>query len=171
MVAVPDYEASLALVLRDTNGLYAVYFNRKYGFTGHLWQARFYSCVLDESHFWTAVRYVERNPVRAKMVLRAEDYRWSSAAAHCLRRQDPLLTDLGSIPPLIADWSMWLADEEDPAELAAIRRNTGTGRPWGDKAFLEKLEARLGRPVTPQKRGRKPQSQSVLSTLSNRREA
>jgi len=98
MVAVPESETSLALVLRDTMVFNAVYFNRKYGFTGHLWQARFYSCVLGESHFWRAVRYVERNPVRAKMVLRGEDYRWSSAAAHCLRQEDPMLTDLGSNP-------------------------------------------------------------------------
>jgi len=57
------------------------------------------------------------------MVLRAEDYRWSSAAAHCLRREDPVLTDLGSIPPLISDWSTWVADEEDPAELTATRKS------------------------------------------------
>ncbi len=85
LIAVPTYETSLAFVMRDTSGLYAIYFSN-YVFSGHLWQARFYSCVLDEDHFWSAIRYVERNPVRARMVGRAEDYRWSSARAHCLKR-------------------------------------------------------------------------------------
>jgi len=161
LIAIPQYENSLALVLRDTNGLYALYFNRKYGFSGHLWQARFYSCVLDEARFWSAVRYVERNPVRAKMVVRAEDYRWSSAAAHAAGKPDNLLTPL-EVPPLISDWSAWLADEDDPAELKAIRYCTGTGRPWGSKGFLERLEAQLGRPVIPGKRGRKPSAKCPL---------
>jgi len=154
LIAVPQYETSLALVLRDTNGLYALYFNRKYGFSGHLWQARFYSCVLDEFHLWSAIRYVERNPVRAGLVIRAEQYSWSSAAAHCLSKQDDLLTPV--VPPLlICDWSAWLAGEDDPNELKAIRRNTGTGRPLGSRSFLQHLEILLDRPLMPCKRGPK----------------
>jgi len=156
LIAVPQYETSLALVLRDTNGLYAVYFNRKYGFSGHLWQARFYSCVLDELHLWSAIRYVERNPVRAGLVRRAEDYLWSSAAAHCLAKPDALLAPVEPASPLIPDWSAWLAGQEDPSELKAIRINTGTGRPLGSKSFLQHLEVLLGRPLVPRKRGPKP---------------
>ena len=52
----------------------------KYAFSGHLWQARPFSCVLDEQHFWAAIRYVERNPVRAEMVGCAEDAFGSSKA-------------------------------------------------------------------------------------------
>ena len=96
LIAVPTYETSLTFVMRDASGLYAVYFNSKYGFSGHLWQARFYSCVMDEDHVWSAIRYVERNPVRAKMVSEAENYPWSSAAAHSLSQPDPLLAPLQS---------------------------------------------------------------------------
>ena len=59
---------------------------------GHLWQGRFKACVLDEAHLWNAVRYVEQNPVRAGIVNRAEDYKWSSAAAHCGLREEPILS-------------------------------------------------------------------------------
>jgi putative transposase len=65
LIVVPEAARSLSDTMRDTHGTYAVMFNRKYGFSGHLWQARFYSCILDDAHLWHAVRYVERNPVRA----------------------------------------------------------------------------------------------------------
>jgi len=161
LVAVPGDENSLAFALRDTSGLYATYFNRKYGYSGHLWQARFFSCVLDEQRYWPVIRYVERNPVRARMVSRAEDYSWSSAPAHCCGQTDPLVTPFER-PQLIADWSAWLADEEEGAELKAIRLHTRTGRPLGSESFLKELEARLGRPITPQKRGPKPKGDASL---------
>jgi len=92
LVAVPVRKASLALALRDTHAVYAMRFNALAGVTGHLWQGRFYSCPLDEAHLWAAVRHVERNPVRAGLVSHAGDYPWSSAAAHCGRAGDPLLS-------------------------------------------------------------------------------
>ena len=102
LIAVPEHEDSLGKTMRDTHGPYASYFNRRYGFCGHLWQARFYSSPMDDGHFWEAVRYVENNPVRAGIVERAEDYPWSSAAAHCGLREDLLLllfdTDTRLIP-------------------------------------------------------------------------
>lgn len=165
LIAVPQYESSLALVLRDANGLYALYFNRKYGFTGHLWQARFYSCVLDEDHFWSAIGYVERNPVRARMVVRAEEYRWSSAAAHCLDKPDSLLTPLGPTPRLISDWSAWLAEEDDGEELKAIRMSTRIGRPFASQSYLEQLERELGRTLLPRRRGRRPGSAAARAEL------
>ena len=77
-VAVPARGDSLTKAFQRVHGDYANYFNGKYSVTGHLWQGRFKASVLDERHLWNAVRYVERNPVRAGLVRRAEDYRWSS---------------------------------------------------------------------------------------------
>jgi len=51
--------------------------------SGHVWQGRFYSCPLDQSHLWTALRYAELNPVHLGMVEAAERWPWSSAAVHC----------------------------------------------------------------------------------------
>lgn len=50
--------------------------------TDNLWQNRFFACMVGPDHLWAAITYVERNPVRARIVRRAEDYRWSSAIAH-----------------------------------------------------------------------------------------
>ena len=82
LIAVPKRQDSLAMLLRRVHGRYAQYFNARAGRSGHLWQNRFFACMLDEEHLWTALSYVDRNPVRAGMVRWAADYRWSSAAAH-----------------------------------------------------------------------------------------
>ena len=126
-----------------------------YGQGGHLWQGRFYSTALDESHLWAAARYVERNPVRAGLVKRAEDYAWSSAAAHCGRRSDPVLGSDWPPAGVVADWSAWLAIEQEPQEIKTIRERTMTGRPCGHTPFLERLETILGRALKPKKPGRK----------------
>jgi putative transposase len=156
LIAVPKHEFSLARALRDTHTVYSMRFNRRREVTGHLWQGRFYSCPLDDDHMWAAVRYVERNPVRAGLVSRAEDFEWSSAAAHCGLRRDKILAD--EFPPhgVITNWSDWLRDEEDDAKVESIRRNTGTGRPCGSASFIDQLETLIGRILRPQKRGRKP---------------
>jgi len=83
LVATPHGADSLAKAVGRTHWRHSQAINRLHGRSGHLWQGRFYSCALDRPHFWAAVQYVERNPVRARLVRRAWDYAWSSAAAHC----------------------------------------------------------------------------------------
>ena len=82
LVAMPSTQVALSRTLRDTHTAYASYINRREGVSGHLWQGRFFSSVLEDAHLWAAVRYVERNPVRAGLVTQAIDYPWSSAAAY-----------------------------------------------------------------------------------------
>ncbi len=130
-VSIPKNESSLALTMRDLLGPYASYFNRRYGLNGRLWQGRFHSAVLDECHFWAALRYVERNPVRAGIVQYAEQYPWSSAPAHCGLLQDPLLSSLPAGAALIGNWSDWLSAGDSHTELDLIRKRTKTGRPCG----------------------------------------
>jgi putative transposase len=82
LVVVPGRSDSLAVLFRRANGRYAQYLNARRHRTGHLWQARFYSCPLSASHLRSALRYIEQNPCRALMARAPEEYRWSSAAAH-----------------------------------------------------------------------------------------
>jgi putative transposase len=82
LVAIPEKEESLAKAIGRTHFCYSQYINRFHNRSGHLWQGRFYSCALDERHFWLAMRYVELNPVRAKICRKPWRYEWSSAAAH-----------------------------------------------------------------------------------------
>jgi len=82
LVGIPGREDSLSVLMRRVHGRYAQYYNARTRRTGHLWQNRFFACVLGPDHLWLALAYVERNPVRAGMVRRAADYAWSSARAH-----------------------------------------------------------------------------------------
>jgi Transposase IS200 like len=92
-VSVPIEADSLTKVFNTLHMRYSQHTNRKTKATGHLWQGRFFSCILDEKHLYACIRYVENNPVRAGLVKRAEEYRWSSAASHVLRKDDPILSD------------------------------------------------------------------------------
>lgn len=145
-VVVPKFEDGLSLAFRDTHTSYATGINRRRRLSGHLWQGRFFSCPLDDAHLWAALRYVERNPVRVGLVTRAEDYQWSSAAAHCSKCHDTLLSQ--SFPPAgsIENWSEWL-QVEDTTHTEAFRARTHTGRPCGDESFVERLQTLLGRPL------------------------
>ena len=154
LVAIPEDEKGISKTLHDAHTDYSTYFNRKYGLVGHVWQGRPNICVMDESHMWNTVRYVERNPVRARLVERAEDYLWSSAAAHCGLRDDVLLSDNFPPPGIIDDWSEWLKIDQTEEEMRAIRRHTSTGRPWGTPEFLVRLEAIMGRNLHPRPPGR-----------------
>ena len=155
LIVVPTYEHSLSTLIHKLHGGYAEFFNSFYRTVGHLWQGRYYSSAMDEAYLWNAVRYVERNPVRSGLVSKAEEYRWSSAAAHCGLRHDPLLSNDLPLNPLIRDWSQWLA-LEDTAEITQIRQNTTLGRPCGSELFVRSLESKLGRTILPGKRGPKP---------------
>ena len=154
IVGVPKLEDSIAKVFRDCHGVYASEFNKKYGKTGHVWQARPFSCALDEAHTWAAIRYVERNPVRAGMVARAEDYPWSSARARCGITTDSLLEPLNT--ELVGrDWSGWLAENDQERE-GHVRARTFTGRPSGNDDFFKRIETIVGRQLAPGKPGPKP---------------
>jgi putative transposase len=146
LVCVPAREESLSLVLKPLDMRYAQHVNWTHGITGRLWQGRYYSCVLDEEHVWAAIRYVERNPVRARMVRKAENYEWSSAAAHCRLRSDPVLSRLPKGRPAESThWSAWLAEGDDEKMLTTLRLHTRTGRPAGSRRFVANLESKMGR--------------------------
>ena len=128
---------------------YSQYCNEKIGQRGHLWQGRFYSCPLDGVHLYMAMRYVERNPVRARIVEKAEDYTWSSAASHVRGIDNPILSIAA-----IDDWDKYLDITEEEGILNRIRECTSTVRPAGDETFATRLEELLGRTLRPKTIGR-----------------
>jgi putative transposase len=155
LLVVGREKHSLARAIGFTHMRYSQAVNKRMGWTGHLWANRFYSTALDGSHLWEAVRYVERNPVRASLVARCEDYPWSSAACHAGLTSDPLLSPSRPFPGAVENWSEWLSRPGDEKMIDSIRRNTCTGRPSGSDNFIDDLESRLERLLRPQKRGRK----------------
>ena len=157
LIAVPASEDGLEKVLKPLHMRYAQRVNRARHWKGHVWQGRYFSSALDEDYLWAAVRYVERNPVRAKMVRKAENYRWSSASAHCGLKADPLLTRKPSWQrqfESIGDWSAWLAEGDEPQRLEILRRNVEKGLPCGSAKFIRKLEKLTGRALQYRPRGR-----------------
>jgi REP-associated tyrosine transposase len=155
-VAVPDGEHSLRKTIKVAHGDYTTYFNRKYGMVGHAWQGRFKSFPMDEAYCQNTVRYIELNPVRAGMVRRAEDYLWSSAAAHCGLRDDLLLFGDCPLVAQIPNWSEWLRLDSNEERYEIIRWHTESGRPLGSKEFLVRIGTQIGRNLLPKKRGPRP---------------
>jgi putative transposase len=159
-IVVPHALKAMADVFRNAHSIYGHWFNKKYGLNGHLWQGRFYSCVLSEGHLWRAVRYVERNPVRAGIVSRAEDYRWSSAKAHVYGQRDDLLDPGLPLVGIVGNWSEWLAAEDVDSELKAIRAATAKDIPYAEDQVIERWESELGRSLRPRKNGRPSKEKS-----------
>ena len=155
LIIVPSDVEGLGRAMRRLNSRYSLYVNRRMGWSGHLWEGRFFSSPLDERHLWLAVRYVERNPVRAAVVDRAETYPWSSAAAHCGLRTDPFISGDLERAGVVDDWGAWLAEVDESLEQV-VRERTRTGRPCGSEQFICGLETALGRPLVPRRAGRKP---------------
>ncbi|MEI6519903.1 MAG: transposase [bacterium] len=138
LVAIPVSEESFSDTFRDINTSYSKYFNSSKNISGHIWHGRFYSCVMDEEHLWHAIRYVERNPVRAKIVATAAEYNWSSAATHCNKSADMLLSNKFPITNEIPNWTEWLTVENFEI-ISKIRTNTISGKPVGSKEFIDKI--------------------------------
>jgi putative transposase len=139
LILLPANESSLALVMRMTQGAYSRYYNTGNTNRGHVWQDRFYSCAMDDAHFLRAMRYVDRNPVRAGLVSDAMSYPWSSAGSHA-GINDPFgLIETGLIRKLFGDldWRAYIAEEDDEDFLASIREYTRLGRPMGQCGKVE----------------------------------
>lgn len=157
IVAVPEKPDALEKVFRALHTRYAQRVNRAKQWKGHVWQGRFFSSALDETYLWAAIRYVERNPVRARMVRRAENYRWSSAPAHGGLKEDSVLTrdrEWWRQVKSVGDWSKWLAQGDRPEQLEILRRHVNQGLPCGAEGFLRRLERRAGQMLRPRPRGR-----------------
>ena len=156
LLAVPRKADSLAQALKQTHGRYASYWNATHRSSGHVWQGRFYSCPLDETHLWIALRYVELNPVRAGLVTRPESWPWSSAAVHCGCAEESAGLEFSAWKRRWSNesWKDYLATEASADELAALRRCTHTGRPLGAESFVHSLERTTQRRLAPQRGGR-----------------
>lgn len=153
-IGVPMSDHSLAYTFNALHMRYAQYFNQKNKVNGHLWQGRFFSCILDEKHLYAAVRYVENNPVRARITDKPQEYKWSSARGHVYKEIDPVLSDDCYLTRNIADWLSYLMEQDEEIVLKSIRQNTRTGRPCGDESFIKTIEEITGRRLTPSPRGR-----------------
>ncbi len=156
LMVIPERLDSLALTLKNAHGRYATHGNVGHHSSGHVWQGRYYCCPLDEAHLWAALRYVERNPVRAGLVKDPHQHPWSSAATHCgtAPAGEWLDMELWRERWNATSWRDYLTSGGTEAEAEAIRESTHTGRPLGTPEFVESLEKTLQRRWAPQSGGR-----------------
>ena len=158
LIAVPEREDSLARALGCAHSEYALALNRAQSRSGHVWQNRFFSCVLDESHMLRALRYVELNPVRAGLAAEPWDWPWSSARAHILDRVLDSVLDCRWTEYSgrwdHAEWREILAAGISGGECDLVRRATHTGEPLGSREFVDGLERNAGRRLRVLARGR-----------------
>jgi len=157
LVVVPERDESLASGLGEARRRYTRMVNFREGWRGHLWEERFKSYLLSEQHLYATIRYVERNPVRAKIVKKAEDYKWSSARTHVYKKKDEILTD-SFVLSEIKDWRKYLAEEDRISDINLFIKHMNTGRPLGDDRFIEVVGGLIGRDVRRKKPGPKRKS-------------
>jgi putative transposase len=154
VVGVPNSEDALSRTFNTVHMQYAQYHNRTKNASGHLWQGRYFSCVLDEAHVYAAVRYVEMNPVRGGLAASAQDYPWSSAKSHILGTADPVVSGNCFLTGAVRNWGEYLAEAPELAVQDDIIKATANGRPCGSEVFIKQMETLLNRSFVPLPLGR-----------------
>lgn len=144
LLVKPNKPESLAKMMQGMNVCYTRYINKRYKRTGRLLEGRYHSCIVDEeAYLWVVARYIEQNPLRAKMVRQAEDYPYSSARAHIAGEVDKVLTDELFSGAERADYIKFIKAPIPGKEMELIRINTKRGKPLGDNRFIKRLENKL----------------------------
>jgi putative transposase len=127
--------------------------HRRYGTQGHVWQGRFKAFpIQQDNHLLAVLRYVERNPLRAGMVDRAEEWPWSSLRSWSAVRRAAFLNEGPLARP--QRWPAYVNQPQTEAELEAVRLCVKRGAPWGDPQWARQAARRLGLEFTLRPRGR-----------------
>jgi putative transposase len=158
LILVPRDEDGLRSCLAPVHRAYAGIIHARRKKSGHFWQGRFGTTVMDEDHLAEAFRYVLLNPVRAKLVAKADQWEWSSARAY-LKGRDDGLTDTAAMLSRFPDIKALLAADPNEDNLKRLRKAETIGRPTGNAAFMRVIEKKSGRKLVAQKPGRKPLQQ------------
>lgn len=162
LLLTPEHADSISRMTRVVGSRYAQYVNKKYRRTGTLWEGRHKSSPVDtEAYLLKCYRYIELNPVRAKMVPRPEEYPWSSYAANALAEDSNLLSQHEVYKRLGASrearctaYRHIVRQALEEHDLKAIRSAVHYCSPLGDERFREGVESRLGSPVGQPSKGR-----------------
>jgi putative transposase len=126
-------------------------YHQHYHSSGHVWQGRFRAFpIQDDDHLLVVLRYVERNPVRAELVARAQDWLWSSAAP--VRAAAPRLDPGPVVRP--ANWLDLVNEPQTEAEVERVRESLRRNRPFGEAAWMKRTACRLGLEASLRPRGR-----------------
>ena len=155
ILARPASDESLYKMMQGVTLCYTQYANRKYQRTGRLWESRYHSCIVEEEkHLWAVSRYIEQNPVRARMVKKAENYPYSSAKAHISGSDDGVLGEALISEEERKDYIKLLRESMPAEEMDNLRFHTRAGRPYGGEKFIGHVERLLKRALSSRPKGR-----------------
>jgi len=141
MLVVPDSEVSLPKTMQKLSLTYAQFINDKYARSGRLWESRYYSALIDkENYLLTVVRYIEQNPVRAKIVGKAVDYEWSSAQAIICGRKSFLASICDKYGIDRREYLKLIDEDLEESSVYAIGAFTKSGRSIASDEFYQKLK-------------------------------
>ncbi|MEQ1697588.1 MAG: transposase [Hyphomicrobiaceae bacterium] len=154
-IVVPAHPDALRFALAGAHRRYTSLINKRQRWQGHLWQERFHSFPMDDEHLIAAVRYVELNPVRARLAATPQAWKWSSAAAHMQGKSDGLVAAVLP-PPLdrVGPWVDYLNEKPCAETGGQIQDHSLSGKPLGSGGFVARLEALTGRTLQVRPRGR-----------------
>ena len=167
LILVPSDPDGLRRALARVHRSYAGIIQARRKRTGHFWQGRFGAVAMDEAHLAAALRYVSLNPVRARLVERAQDWRWSSASAH-LRGRDDGLTVLAPVRDRFPRFGELLDSAPEQDMFERLRAAESIGRPLGNDRFVARIERLTGRTLKPGKRGPKPSDAEEMTQRAGR---
>jgi len=161
-ILVPKDEDGLRKTFADAHRRYTAHINNRLKVTGHLWQGRFGSVALDEDHIKHALHYVSLNPVRAKLVKKPQQWKWSSVSHHLNNENDRAFKATPALKR-IGNFKSFIATKVKDETYKLLRSGETVGRPAGDLEWLKKLEKKTGRKIIPNKRGPKPKAKKPIA--------
>jgi len=164
LVLQPAPGQNVSRILQSLTVAHTWHYHKDRGTSGHVWQGRFKSPVIEEDeHLLRVMRYVEANPLRGGMVADLASYPWSSYVAHGLGKNVALVAEapvwerLGKTEASRQKyWRQWVHTPLTDKELSAVRRAVSTGRPYGKESWMEATAKRLGLDLSERPRGRPP---------------
>lgn len=164
-LVTPSVETSISSTMRVVGSSYAGFINKKYERTGTLWEGRHGASLVQTSlYFLKCHRYIEQNPVRANMVRRPQDYRWSSFGENALGDEGwltphPQYLALGETSgERQAKYRELLNGNLIDDDLDLIRKAMHYCQPVADEAFKKELKEKHGLEIGHMKRGRPPKN-------------
>ncbi len=164
LLVTPSSAESLPRTMQSLGRRYVRYVNWAHGRTGTLWEGRYRAAPIDsDAYFLACCRYIELNPVRARMVAHPRDYSWSSYRAHADGARDPLVSDhvlyrrLGrTAAERQQEYRALFRAKLSDAFVEALRSATNGGWALGDDRFKRQIAKMAGRRVAPLPKGRPP---------------
>jgi putative transposase len=154
LVVLPHQDGDLSRWMHWLQNTHVRRYHQHYHSSGHLWQGRFRAFPIEaDEHLLTVLRYVERNPVRAHLVARAEHWLWSSARCWQPGERRPSWLEVGPVPRP-EPWLEWVHQPVTAAEVEALRRCVHRGAPFGSLGWVKGTAQRLGLESSLRPRGR-----------------